>query len=39
MKNNVSINQYFDGVSEVFNPAVAYQGNYAFSAEVFSLVS
>ena len=39
MKNNVSIKQYFDGVSEVFNPAVAYQGNYAFSAEVFSLVS
>ena len=39
MKNVGSITQYFDGISEIFNPAVAYQGNYAFSADVFSMVS
>ena len=39
MKNDLSITQYFDGISEVFNPAVTYQGNYAFSADVFSMVS
>ena len=39
MNNEMSITQYFDGISEVFNPAVTYQGNYAFSADVFSMVS
>ena len=39
MKNNISVTQYFDGISEVFNPEVTYQGNYAFSADVFSMVS
>ena len=36
MKNNISISEYFDGINEIFNPTVAYQGNYAFSADVFS---
>lgn len=39
MKNIGSVTQYFEGISEIFNPAVAYQGNYAFSADVFSMVS
>lgn len=39
MKNKVNIVEYFDGLTEVFNPAVAYNGNYAFSADVISLVA
>lgn len=39
MKQELSITQYFEGINEVFNPAVTYQGNYAFSADVFSKVS
>ena len=39
MKNEVSVSQYFDGVNEVFNPPVVYQGNYAFSVDVFSMIS
>lgn len=38
MKNVVSLTEYFDGISEVFNPVVAYQGNYGFSTEVLSMV-
>lgn len=39
MKNNINIVEFFDGLTEVFNPAVAYKGNYAFSTDVLSLVS
>ena len=39
MKNNISISEYFDGINEIFNPTVAYHGNYAFSADVFSLAA
>lgn len=39
MKNTVSIVEFFDGLTEVFNPPVAYKGNYAFSTDVLSLVS
>lgn len=40
MKIDNSISELFDGgLEEIFNPAVAYQGNYAFSTDVFSMVS
>lgn len=39
MKKEVSIVEFFDGLTEVFNPPVAYKGNYVFSTDVLSLVS
>jgi len=38
MKNSVSIKDYFDGIGEIFNPNVSYEGNYAFCVDVFSMV-
>jgi hypothetical protein len=38
MKNSVSIKEYFDGIGEIFNPNVSYEGNYAFCVDVFSMV-
>lgn len=40
MKIDNSISGLFDGgLEEIFNPVVAYQGNYGFSTDVFSMVS
>ena len=38
MKNSKSITTYFEGISEIFNPIVAYEGNYVFNADVLTLV-
>ena len=35
---NPSIKEYFDGIGEIFNPNVSYEGNYAFCVDVFSMV-
>lgn len=39
MKNQFSIVEYFDGINEIFNPTVAYYGNFAFSTDVFSMAA
>lgn len=39
MKKSESLIDYFDGIEEVFNPYVVYEGNYGFSANVFLYAS
>lgn len=39
MKDNVDISSFFDGLTDIFNPVVAYKGNYVFRSDVLSLVS